>query len=273
MAAVTEQAKKPSVVGGLPDDEKGASDFSKLNMLLHSFGGVGKTTFLSGAALDERTSPVLVLDCEGNSKIRYADIPKHLYTIRAIRTIDDLNKLYDYLAKGNHPYKSVIIDSITDLQKLGLEEFVYKSGEVINFKSSNIKTAEIQHWGKSLTQMIKIMQAFKALPIHFFCTALTQTIVDESTGAKSYDLSLPGRQKTDLIGIPNIVGYLDIAIKKDTKEKCRICYFQPDGGKVIAKDQTDALGTGIWWPKGDNGITKILNLIDERYSLERAEGE
>ncbi len=130
----------------------------------------------------------------------------------------------------------------------------------------NIKAAEIQHWGKSSSQMGMLCRYFRDLPMHVFFTTLTQTIKDELTGKISYGISLPGKQADEIPGIPDIVGYLTVQKDPTTKQDQRVIFFQPDG-KIIAKDRTDALGAGMLFPKDSKFITAMLDQIYAAYGI------
>ena len=268
MAEVIKNEKVPEVPGGLVGEDP-SEKFRYLNILLHGFGGLGKTTFIASACLDPRTSPILVCDMEGGASIRFAKMPKGSYTIRKIRRVKDLNDIYEYLRKGNHPYKSVAVDSLTEIQKLGLAEFVYgASGLDESFLGSviNLKSAEIQHWGKSASQMGMMVRYFRDLPMHTFFTTLTVVHQDEITGKITFNLALPGKQAAEIPGIPDIVGYLDVQKDPATKQNKRVIFFQPDG-KIIAKDRTDSLGAGMSLEKDEKSVTKMLDIIWKEYGI------
>lgn len=269
MAEVAKQTRQPDVPGGLVGEDP-SEKFRYLNVLFHAFGGLGKTTLCASACLDPRTSPVLVLDFEGGAPIRFAKMPKGSYTIKRINSISDLNTYYTYLQKGNHPYKSVVLDSLTEIQKLGLSEFVYGTGGTDkSFLGSviNIKQAEIQHWGKSANQIGMLVRYFRDLPMHVFFTTLTAVQKDELTGKISYAVALPGKQSDEIPGVPDIVGYIDVAKDAATKQEVRCVYFQPTG-KITAKDRTDALGDVMKYPKESHFVTEMLDKIWTAYGIE-----
>jgi len=259
-------AKAPApyvtVEGGLPGEDP-REKFRYLNMLLHSPGGHGKTTFIASACDDPRTSPILVADMEGGAALRFAKKDPKTYTIRPVRSVNDLNVLYEYLAKGDHPYKSFAIDSLTEIQKLGLFEFVYgtKPDKTFSGNVINVKIAELQHWGKSKTQIEMLMRYFRDLRIHTFFTTLTQTVKDGVTGKITMTLALPGKQADEIPGIPDIVGYLGIIKTKENPNE-RVLMVQPDG-KIVCKDRTDALGNMVVAPT----VTKVLDTIWNAYGI------
>jgi hypothetical protein len=261
--SVVEKQPYITVEGGLPGEDP-REKFRYLDILVHADYGTGKTTFASSACDDSRTAPVLVLDFEGGAALRFMEKDPSTYTIRRIRSVNDLNAIYEYLAKGNHPYKSVVVDSLTEIQKLGLFEFVYGTDKVTNaFKGDilNIKTAEIQHWGKSHNQVAMMIRYFRDLPIHSIFTTLTQTVKDELTGKISYTVALPGKQADEIPGIPDIVGYMHTIKQKEGL--VRVMDVQPDG-RVKAKDRTNALGPGVMNPT----VPKMLDMIWKKYGIE-----
>ena len=263
------KARQPDVPGGLPGDDP-KEKFKQLKFLIHSRWGLGKTTLLSSAVFDPRTAPMLVLDFEGGSDLRFEGLPKDKYTIKHIQTVSDMSKIYNYLKEGNHPYKSVMLDSLTEIQKLGLHEFVSPGTKFpqATFDSLvvNVKTAEIQHWGKSGSQMGMLVRLFKDLPMHVFYTALTQTVVDETTKKVSYNVALPGKQADEVPGIPDIVGYIDVQKDPKTKKEIRVVHFQPSG-RIVAKDRSDALGAGMVYNHGEKFVTKMLDTIYDAYGI------
>jgi AAA domain len=262
--SVVAKVPHPQVAGGLPGEDP-KEKFRYLNVLAIGPSGLGKTTFAATAIDDPRTSPVLFLNWEGGGELRLVEKDPTKYTLRTISKMEDLNFYYEYLAKGDHPYKSVVIDSLTETQKLGLAEFVYgKSGDKIPKKDIvSIKTAEIQHWGKSGLQMAMLLRLFRDLRMHVIFTGLDTVVKDELTGKVNYTIALPGKQATEIPGIPDIVGWMDtMKDPKDLKNLKRVMKFQPDG-KIQAKDRTDALGAGMM----DPSVTKMLDFIFERYQI------
>jgi hypothetical protein len=263
-----EVAKQPyiSVPGGLPGIDP-SDKFRYLNVLIYALSGVGKTTLTTTACDDPRTSPILVIDFEGGAELRFKEKDPTTYTIRQPKSMDDVSFLYNYLVAGNHPYKSVSLDSLTEIQKLGLYEFVWgadvkKSGPFgTNAKITDIKTAEIQHWGKSLTQMGLLVRLFKDLRIHTFFTCLLNTDKDETTGKIFTTVALPGKQALEIPGIPDIVMryFCDIDRQGNTR---RVGQFQPTS-REMAKDRTDALGNFMEEPT----VTKMLNMIWGKYGI------
>jgi hypothetical protein len=240
--------------------------FRYLNILIHSPSGHGKTSTVASACDDERTSPILVLDCDGGAPLRFVGKDASKYTIIDIKSIDDVSANFNYLNKGSHPYKSVLIDNLGALQKVGMFEFA--NAKIPNFQDTKVwkdnKQPEIQHWGKSLNQMCFIMQAFKDLKMHVFFTTLSARVLDDLTKKTFITVKLPGQQSDEIPSVPDIVGYISVVKGKEGLE--RLLMTQPDGS-VDAKDRTEALGVGIKLPNGGKHVTKMLDLIWTKYNI------
>jgi hypothetical protein len=91
---------------------------------------VGKTSLAETAPL--LYGPRLILDAEGGTAWLASDVVKWNFpkekkpegkigpdtsVVVSIRKWQDLERLNNFLQKGKHPFRSVILDSITDLQK------------------------------------------------------------------------------------------------------------------------------------------------------------
>lgn len=240
--------------------------FKYLNMLIHGQSGIGKSTLVSSLCRDPRTTPVLVLDCDKGTGLRFVDEDPRMYTIIECEDIDKLSSIYNYLTVGKHPYKSVAVDNITALQKQGLWRFTYGSNPTYASTKNwvDLKQAEIKHWGQSLSQMILIVQAFCDLKMHVVFTALSQRNKNEITQKEEITVKLPGQQADEIPSIPDIVGHIKILKTKEGLE--RVLQVQPDG-VIDCKDRTDALGVGVKFVKDGTVITKILDTIYQKYNI------
>lgn len=121
-----------------------------ISILVHGLAGSGKTTLGTTAP-----RPLLVLDSEmaarfiRGKKIKWNPLTEVPPTYDGtwdicVVTIDDFNKAqraYEYLKAGNHPFKSVLVDSISELQA--------KAVELIKGRQQ----LQMQDWGKLLSMM------------------------------------------------------------------------------------------------------------------------
>src|SRR5687768_10232628 len=88
-----------------------------LNILVYGPPGAGKT-YLAGTAEDSPlTSPVLFIDVEGGAATirnrQGIDIPPQIHKIEEIEQL--YNKLYESIVDGKIYYKTVVIDSLSEL--------------------------------------------------------------------------------------------------------------------------------------------------------------
>lgn len=219
-----------------------------LNILVYGRPGVGKTVLAGTAEDDPRLCRVLVLDIEGGV-LSISARGKNLDVTR-IRSMEDFADVYEYLYEGDHPYQCVVIDSLTEVQKLAMTEIMLAVADARPDRDPDI--ASRQEWGKNIEQVRKLVRYFRDLPIHTVFTCLEQEIQDESTGDMFIRPSLPGKLAGEIGGFVDIVGRLSIRTRRDGEEDeegtaqitgsstHRVLQVQPTG-KVDAKDRSDAL--------------------------------
>lgn len=138
--------------------------------------GSGKTTFAA-------TFPnVLFLSAEsGLLSIRDKNID-----VVVIDEWDDLGKAYSFLRKGEHQYKSVVIDSLTECQKKLNEHIVRKfPGKRRDYEDLMSQS----DWGYSIDAFRKMCRAFRDLPMNVVFIALDQTDTTEDESVTKPALS------------------------------------------------------------------------------------
>lgn len=117
---------------------------------------------------DTTPAPRVVLDAEMGSRftpsrkiewdpVRYAPpVPDGTWdtAIVTVRDYATVNKAYEWLNSGNHPFKSVILDSISEIQQRGVDAIA---------GSDIMKT---QDWGTLLRQVSETVRKFRDLTTH-----------------------------------------------------------------------------------------------------------
>lgn len=231
-----------------------------LRMLIHGDPGQGKTFLCGTAADDPRTHPVLFVDTEGGTlSIRNKDVQ-----VVRVQSWQDIQKLVAHLRKGNHPYKSIVVDSLTEMQKTIMSD-ILKQNQLNGNRQHDPDIPEQRDWGKNAERVRKVVRAFRDLPdVHVIFTCLSQEVKDEQTGKVTIKPSLPGKLRDEVPGFIDVVGWLHVmrqtekqGDKKETK-LIRQIMFQPDAS-VSVKDRSGALGVVMQDPT----IPKILSLILE----------
>jgi hypothetical protein len=149
-------------------------------------------------------------------------------------------------------YKTVVIDSLTELQKLDMRTIM---SETYNKKpeTTDIDVPSQREWGKNGERVRRIVRAFRDLPLNTIMTSLAATEKDEGTGMVMYYPMLPGKMRAEVPGYFDIVGFLTAVEERNGEVTVRRLQTTKTR-RVIAKDRTDALDPvtespsipGIW---------------------------
>ena len=220
-----------------------------LNILAYGAPGVGKTVFAGTAEDSKETSPALFLDVEGGTlSLRKR---KGLDVVR-VKSIAELVAIHEKLATENDGYyKTVVLDSITELQKLDMVDIMT---ELVSRRPDLDKDVPSQReWGKSIEHMRRIVRGFRDLPMNTIFTALVIVDKDEN-GTVTYTPSLPGKLKMEVSGFVDVVGYYTTTIEHG--ETLRRMQFAQTK-KVIAKDRTASFGDFV----DDPTVPKLWELM------------
>lgn len=173
-----------------------------LKMMVYGPSGQGKTRFMASAQDDPRTLPALVLDAEaGTDSLAGKDID-----VARIVRFADFNEVYRHLTSPDNKYKSVIFDSATELQQMGLLE-------ILKADSANRRDKDAyqqQDWGKILLMMRRLVRQFRDLPVHTFFSALAKDDIDPRAGQIKKP-RFQGSFAEDMISLMDVVSYLALA--------------------------------------------------------------
>jgi hypothetical protein len=232
-----------------------------LTILVHGPAGAGKTTFGSTAP-----KPILLMDAERAA--RFIDLRRvywdpmreeppvydGTWDMCVVKTNvwDKAQKALEYLRSGRHPFKSVMIDSISEMQ--------IKAQEAINGRNQ----MQTQHWGKLLQNMGAFLRDLRDLLEEDDGSPL-QIVVLIST-SKDYDGTfkpyLQGSIASQVPYIFDIVGYLYVnQVTSNTGEVSEHRYlFTGNHPAYEAKSRVGGLPPTIEDPHLEglfNGIFKI----------------
>jgi hypothetical protein len=130
-------------------------------MLLHGFSGSGKSTLAASAP-----GPVLILDAESGSDW-FDDVvywnpaseepPKPgdwKYCVVQVLDYESVVRAYEWLASGDHPFSSVILDSVSEIQQRCVDSIA---------GANQMKT---QDWGELLRTVAGQIRKFRDLKSH-----------------------------------------------------------------------------------------------------------
>lgn len=181
-----------------------------LSILIHGDSKVGKTTLAATSPV-----PILALDAEGGWKflqVRRVDwdpalTPPPAYdgtwdvchvTIRSWQTI---LQVYQWLASGQHTFRSLVLDSITEMQRRLMTNLV---------GSEQMKRDD---WGKLLREMDKVIRDMRDLTSHPTNPLQVVVFVSESRANKEGTKKVPTMQGQIVDSLPywvDICGYLSV---------------------------------------------------------------
>lgn len=242
----------------------------KIKQMVYGPPGVGKTTYLATADLHPLTAPIININIEGGmlsiaeaETIGLTDVPD----VIDLENFEHLDKLFWWLAKGDHPYKSVGLDSFSELQMFNLDDIVSK--QINKVSASGAKREDMDDiwqddYGKSTQQLRRVARRFRDLPMHVFFSCHDAESKDKDGMVKVHPLLTP-KLRTSVIGYLDIVSYMYMQTVKvadedgeEQEQLIRRLLCQPYG-KWTAKDRSPGGKLGVI--VDDPSIPKVMNLI------------
>lgn len=205
-----------------------------MNILLYGDSGVGKTR-LAGSADDvPDMRKVLCVDLEGGTLTLTHSNPN--VDVLRVKNWDEMQAVYDALYAGNHDYSTVIVDSLTEVQKFNMYNIMNDLVEFNNDRDPDVPS--MREWGKNLEQMRKFVRAFRDLPVHTIFTALMKNDKDKKTGMSQRMPSLSGKLASEVAAFLDVVCYMYIK-EVDGEQKRLLLTSATD--EIVAKDRTGKL--------------------------------
>lgn len=226
-----ESAKVDTIAGFKIEPVEAASKY--VNVLVYGEAGVGKTVLAGSASTVEDMSPVLYLDIEGGTR-SLLDFYPNTQTVH-IKRWADLQKIYDELEKGNHPYKTVVVDSLTEAQKLAMRDLMNR----VSGRDSTVDedVPQMQQWLKNIEQTRRFARAMRDLPMNVILTALASKERD-NRGKDQIRPLMNGKVAGELPGFYDLVLYM--YMKPDGRDRKRMVLTNMTD-TVQAKDRSNRL--------------------------------
>lgn len=233
------EPETPAMIGGMQPTTVSEIVFN-YNFLVFGDYGIGKTT-LAGSSIEvDDLSPVLFLDIEGGAlaiKSRYPDV----HVLR-ITEPGELKRIYQDLrkqaAKGELKYKTIIVDSVTELHKLELRYIMLDVMENDDKGNRDEDVPGMQEYLKATERIRRVCRRFRDLPVSVIFTALLTEEQDDKKNRTYKKIALTRKLSTEIGGFFDVVLYMYM---KENEGKQTRLLLSTRTEEIAAKDRTDTL--------------------------------
>lgn len=197
----------------------------KIKALIYGSPGAGKTRLACSSCLVPEMSPVLYLHASGNPESIVSFRNQEGFTafpdMIEIEELHDVNAPYDWLYRGqptNHPfpkhfgleyggdnpYKTVIVDQITDIQEIAFRKLLRQGDRQ---PGSFARKREWDDYNKVLYQSMEFADLFYGLKMHVILCAWEKAIdKDKYPGSPAIVPMMEGKAQVGVPGKANLVG-------------------------------------------------------------------
>lgn len=127
-----------------------------------------------------------------------------------IRSWKDYDAVYRELALGKTPYKTLILDSIS-------ETGIFAQLDLLDDTSANRRDPDLleqRDWGKLGVKMRRLTRQFRDLPMHVIFTSLATDREEPGVGIVKRP-ALSGQASEDLVGMVQVSAYLALMPRKE----------------------------------------------------------
>lgn len=249
-------------IGGL-QTRRPSAESAFLNMMIYGGSGAGKTLLAGTAVMVKEMSPIFVIDAEEgsftlNALTEYSD----QIEVVSMREWKRMQAVYNDLYTGKHPFKTVVIDSGTEIQQLAMNDVLGADGKVLDIGI----TPEFRDWYKNTEQIRRMVRAFRDLPMHTIVTALEMDYQDPRTKVQMKRPAFSNKLSQQIPAFFDTVFYLYVKEVSGNEPNRRFCLTDKTD-RVVAKCRAQGVPQVIENPtmpviydylirKSTNGVTK-----------------
>ena len=209
-----------------------------VKMLVYGDPGVGKTVF---SCSGDRT---IFIDVEGGSLSVQNRIKAKKVARKRFDTFDEIEEFVRGLREKGSKADTLVIDSITELQKKLMDSIVAQHPEVKRPYGDGLTVGD---WGYNTERMRRFIRMARDLDMNVIFTALAMEEKNEMTGVVKTPPKMSPKLSADVCGYVDIVGYLyvdNVTDEDGESVPIRRMLIQPVG-MYYAKDRSGALGNVI----------------------------
>lgn len=232
-----------------------------LSLLVHADSKVGKTT-LAGTC----PKPMLLMDAEGGSKFLPwrkvtwdpvtgpppADDGTWDICVVHVRAYDTMAMLFQWLASGQHHFRSLVVDSITEVQRRCKESLV------------GTDQMKIQDWGVLLTRMETLIRHFRDLTLYPPSPLVVAMFIAETreSGGGKWRPYMQGQLSVSLPYLMDVIGYLGVRDVPDQVDplvvhKVRALLVSPHPQFEAGERVQGRLGDVVWNPNVEQMLAQV----------------
>jgi len=249
-----------------------------VNLLVYGDSGVGKTRLLGTADDVAEMRKVLFLDLEGGTFSLRASNPN--VELVKIPNWVSLVEVLNELRAGRHGFNTVVVDSLTEVQKYNLYYVLNMRVEEAESKDkvADPDIADMRAWQRNSEHMRRIVRAFRDLPINVLFTALKREDKNQQTGAIKILPSLSGKLAGEVAAFLDVVAYMykkEVDVQQgevSVKENKRLLLTSATE-QIVAKDRSDNLPLVIENPTMATMYSLITGKVHETAKQETMTAE